>query len=490
MKKFQVLLLLFTFSLTSCVGKNQLKKTRTELLEKEKFRYQLPPDNDAALRPVFPKVKKGTLKNGLQILAVEDNRLPIAQVSLVLKHGSGNDPVGKSGLNYLTAFMLKEGAGKLNALELAEAFANLGTEVSVGANQDMTEISAGVLSSKVGETMALIASMAKEPRFMQADFDRIKSQHQNLLSSYQGIASYVAQTKFLQAAYGEKHPYANPSSGTLQSLSTISLADIKKAHQDNFSASSAALIVVGDVKLGEVESLAKKYFGSFKKTSAKNISIPDPAANAEMRTILVERNDAPQTYIMVGRPLANRYDPDLASFQVLQNILSGSPASRLDANLREAKGWTYGVSASASALRGKGAAVVGSSIQTPFGADALNEMLMEFEKLSTTPVSDDELATAKNNLLQSFAARYSTLAKVANSVADNFAYSLPFNSDEKLYDDLANVSKESIMKVSARAFKKDGLVAVAVGDLEALEPSIAKVSVGKVSVEREAKPNK
>ena len=122
MKKFQALLFLFTLSLTSCVGTSQLKKTRIELLEKEKFRYQLPPDNNVVLRPVFPKVKKSTLKNGLQVLVVEDNRLPIAQVSLALKHGSANDPIGKSGLNYLTALMLKEGAGKLNSKISSSAF--------------------------------------------------------------------------------------------------------------------------------------------------------------------------------------------------------------------------------------------------------------------------------------------------------------------------------------------------------------------------------
>lgn len=486
MKNCQLLLLLFVMTLTSCsVGNKQIRKDRAELLEKELWRNQLPPEGNDAIKPTFPKVLKSSLKNGLQIFVVEDNRLPIAEVSIVLNHGSASDPVGKSGLNYLSAMMLKEGAGSMNSLELAEAFANLGTEVSVSINQDAVDISSGILSSKVGDTMALLAAMVKEPRMEQTDFDRIKFQHQNLLSSYQGVASYVAQIKFLMAAYGEKHPYANPSSGTLKSISNLTLADIKKAHHDNFGASTAALIVVGDVKLKDIEALAKKYFATWKKTVSKPIKIADPSPGKEMRTILVERNDTPQTYVLVGQPVADRKDPDLAALQVLQSILAGSPASRLDNNLREAKGWTYGVSSSANALRGKGPAIVGSSIQMPFGADALNEMLQEFSKLSTTPVTDVELATAKNNLLLSFAARYSTLGKISDSIANNFAYSLPNNSDEKFYDDLEKVSKESIMKVSARIFKKDQLVAVAVGDLEALEPSMGKLSIGKVSVERE-----
>lgn len=485
MKKITLLLLL-TVALTGCTGSKQIRKVREDILQKEQWRNELPAETNEAVRPIFPEVKRAKLKNGLQIMVVEDSRLPIAQVSLVLKHGSANDPLGKSGLNFLTAAMLKEGTNKMTSLELAEAFANLGTEVSVSAVQDVVEISSGVLSSKVPDTMSLIAAMVQNPRMEQADFDRIKFQHINLLSSYQGIASYVAQTKFLQAAYGEKHPYAYPSSGTLKNVSDLTLADIKKAHQDNFGADTAALIVVGDVKLKDVEEQANKYFAHWKKTPSSPLKIVNPAPNKGMRTILVERNDSPQTYVLVGQPVADRYDPDLAALQVLQNILAGSPASRLDANLREAKGWTYGVATSASPLKGKGPALVGSSIQVPYGADALSEMLKEFDKLSTTLVTDVELATAKNNLLRSFAANYSTLAKISDALADKFIYGLSSDSDEKFYDNLAKVSKEDIKKVSARIFNKDQLTAVAVGDLEALEPSMAKASVGKITIEREA----
>ena len=186
--------------------------------------------------------------------------------------------------------------------------------------------------------------------------------------------------------------------------------------------------------------------------------------------------------------MVKQKDHDLAIFNVLQSIIAGSPASRLDAKLREEKGWTYGVTSGINPLLGKGLMIVGTSVQIPFGVDALNEILHEFERLRKEPVTDAELTTAKNGLLRSFAARYSTIGKVASTMVEQFVYSLPANYDETIYDRIAKVSANDILAVSNRALKKENLVAVAVGDLEAMEAAIGKSDMGKVVIEREAKP--
>jgi zinc protease len=485
MKNYLLLLALFLFSCQTLRQKHQ--KAREDIANKESWRFTLPEESKDAIKPVFPAVKRSSLKNGLTILVVEDNRLPIADVSVILKQGAVNDPLGKSGLFHLSSMMLKEGAGNKNSLELAEAIANLGTEVSIHVGKDLVELSAGVLSTKVDDIMSLLSDMVEKPRMEQSDFNRVKLQHQTMLTSQQGGATYVAQTKFLLSAYGEKHPYAYPSTGTINNVKDISLEDVKKTHAKYFGANDAALIVVGNITLEEVEKMASKYFGDWKKTKVKAVKIADPAKPKEMHTVLVERNDSPQTYILVGQPAIKQTDADLASIEVLESIIAGSPASRLGANLREAKGWTYGVASSVSPMRGKGPMLIGTSIQAPFGADALAEILKEFENLSTNLVSDEELFKAQNGILQSFAARYSTLSKVSDEVGNAFVYSLPYDNDEKYYDQISKVDKESIRKACARVFKKDQLVAVAVGDLEALKPAIAKINVGKVSVETEKK---
>ncbi len=238
--------------------------------------------------------------------------------------------------------------------------------------------------------------------------------------------------------------------------------------------------------LSQIASLAKLHFGNWKTTSSVTFKIPDPKPTKEMHTVLVERANSPQTLIVLGQPVATQKDKSLAALEVLQSILAGQPTSRLDENLREAKGWTYGVASGVSPLRGKGPMIVSTSIRVPHGADAIHEILTEFERLRTTPVSDQEIHSAVNGLLNSFAARFSTVGKIANVVANQFVYDLPANRDEILYDDIAKVTKEELQRVANRVLKKEYMTAVAVGDLDAILKPISGMNVGKVSVERDA----
>lgn len=480
-----------TFLVIGCRSIDINKQTaekRDALAQKEAWRNEIPAQEQEPLRPIFPEVTKKVLGNGLTIMVVEDHRLPIAEVSLVLKNGSASDPYGLAGLNHLTAAMLKEGTKSKTALELAEAFSNLGTEVSISVSKDMTQISAAILSSKIDETVGLIADMTRYPRMSDTDFARIKLQHQSTLAAHQGVLAYVAQVSFLEAAYGEKHPYAYPSSGTTSTVTKVTLNDIKKAHQEYFGANNAALIAVGDITLAELEALARKNFGSWKKAPKSLTKIPDPKPSKQMLVKLVARSNSPQTFLLLGQAVANQKDPDLAVMEVFQSIIAGLPTSRLDANLREKKGWTYGVQSSVTPLLGKGPMIVGTSIQVPFGADALNEIMTEFENLKKEPVTDAELQTAKNGLLHSFASRYSTIDKVLGSVADQFVYSLAKNNDEKLYEKIGNVTKKDLQTIANRILKRENMVAVAVGDLETMETPVTKMNMGKVIIERESKP--
>ncbi len=465
-----------------------LATMRDELDKKEQWRHTLPEENQVALKPAFPAVKTSKLKNGLTIMVVEDRRLPIASISLVTKNGSAKDPFGMSGLMHLTGLMLKEGTQTRTSLELAEDFANLGTEVSVTVGKDMANISAAVLSDKVDHVINYLGAMVKTPRMAIEDFERVKLQHQSLLASQQGVLSYVAQTSFLLAAYGEKHPYAYPSAGTVAAISKLNIEDIKKSHQANFGPNVAALIAVGDVSLEQIEALAKQHLGTWNRKATSLATVKDPPTTKRMQTRLVVRAHSPQTYLLLGQPVIAQKDKDLAALQVLQNIIAGAPTSRLDAKLREEKGWTYGVSSGVSPLLGKGPIMIATSVQVPFGADALNEILRAFDQLQKEPVTGSELATAKNGLLHSFAGRFSTVGKVTASLAERFIYGLPANYDEVIFDKIAQVSAEDIMAVSKRVLKKDTIVAVAVGDLEAIEEPIAKSDVGNVTIERETMP--
>lgn len=481
---FWSLITLIFSACTTVKPKPSALSPREELIAKEEWRYKLPEAEFAPVKPHFPQVKEQKLKNGLTVMVVEDHRLPIAEVGLAWKNGSALDPIGKAGLQHLSALMLKEGTAKMTSLELAEAFANLGTEVSVGAGKDLSFISAGVLADKVDDAMALMAAMAQKPRFAPADFARVRLQQQHSVSADMSSPAYVAQVKFLMAAYGDKHPYAYPSAGTEKTVENIKLADVKNAHRTNFGPNNAALIVIGDVTMEHVLAWANNYFGSWKHIKNPLRPLPVPKKSNQMRTILVSRPTLPQTFLLIGQPVAAQLDPDLATYEVFQHIIAGMPTSRLGMNLRESKGWTYGVGSSLVPLRTEGPLFVSTSIQVPYGADALSEILNEFENLKKNPVSQAELNSAKNGLLHSFASRFNTLKQIATDVWQNFVYDRPRNSDEILYDQISAVSPEKILAVANKALKKEHMVAVAVGELEVMEIPLATMDVGQVIVEK------
>lgn len=483
----KIFLCLLVIAVTGCksVQVNSHHSAREKLIQEEQWRSQLPLGEQPAVTPVFPKALTYVLKNGLSVYVVEDHRLPIAQVRLVFKNGSAQDPIGQSGLQNLTTLMLKEGTKELSSLGLAEAFAQLGTEVNVGVTKDFSQVSVNVLSNKIDDAVKLMAAMVQEPRMEKADFDRVTSQLEGALTSDEGVPSYVAQVSFLMAAYGPQHPYAYPSKGTLKSLSLLDLARVKAAHHQNFGPNNAALIIVGDAKLADVKKLAKSIFGSWKKINYHPAKIAAPLAKKQMETHLVSRPHTPQTYVLVGQPVATAQDKDLAALEVFQGILVGLPSSRLDGNLRERKGWTYGVGSMINPLRGLGPMMISTSIQVPFGADALGELLKEFELLKKEPVSDEELKAAREGLLHSFASRYATVEKIGGNIANRFVYDLPSDNEEKYYNKIQAVSKEDIMAIAKRVFNSEKMVAVAVGELEVMQVPLGTMNVGKVIVDKE-----
>ncbi len=492
MKKF-LIVLVPVFGMLGCVSTSlnkNLAKEREALIEAEQWRRDLPSIEQQPVKPKFPHVKTHVLANGLTIYVMEDQRIPIAQVRLAFKNGSGMDPIGKAGLHNLTGLMLKEGTKKFSSLEIAEAFANLGTELTVGTSKDSTEFFSDVLSSKVDDVMTFLAQIVQEPRFANDDFERVKYRQQQVVAADQAVAAYAAQVSFLMAAYGANHPYAYPSKGDLRTLTHIDLEHVKKTYHESFGPNNAALIVVGDVTMSQVKKLAKKLFANWRPLKKFSFKVAPIIAKKEMETHLVARSGMPHTFLLVGQPVATAKDKDLATLEVFQQLLAGLPSSRLDANLREKKGWTYGVSSLVNPLLGPGPMMTSTSIQVPFGSEALAEILNEFENLKTTPVSDEELKAAKEGIQYSFASRYNTVEKNASSIARNFVYDLKANHDELFYEQIGQVTKEKIMNAAKRIFNRSSMVAVAVGDVEVMQVPLAKMKVGRIIVDNDAAPQK
>lgn len=481
MKTIVKYLAIFTaLMLTNCKTAN-LNKIRNQLDKKEQWRYQMPQFGDLAAKPNFPKIKSTKLANGLQIFVVEDHKLPIAQISINFKLGSANDPANKAGLNYLTVNMLKEGTKDKSSLELAEEFANLGTDMSVGINKDMSYIQCDIMSDKTPEIFKLISSVLINPRFAQEDFSRIKAKTLDAITANEGMQSYVAQANFLRLAY-DRHPYAHPTMGLKKNVEKISLADVKIAHKNNFAANNAAIIAVGDVTLSQIVTEANKYFSLLKPKTFKQQNITYPKNHQRMQTKIVNRENSPQTYMIVGQPAVTHKDKDLAVIEVLNSILAGLPTSRLGSKLREEKGWTYGVHSYTNPLQHKGPIMISTSIKTSHAVEGLSEILKEINKMKTSEVSREELLTAKSGLINSFISRYATLGNISNIITQKFIYSLRDRYDEDYFNAIKNVSAADILRVANKIFDKKNMTAIMVGAVDNIKLD-SKVDIGNVIID-------
>lgn len=480
MKSLLFLLISFFLCMPACVSinKNKLMNAQRDALDKEEqWRYEIPTHESKHQKPIFPEIIKKELSNGLNVFVLPDHKLPIATITVTFKSGSRFDKKNKAGTFVLLGLMLKEGTKNLSSLELAESFANLGSELSVTTYLDKIIVSADVMSQNIPQVIDLISDVVQNPKFLDEDFTRVKLTLINNLQSMESVPAYLARKEFSKAAYGNEHPYSNSIINNPKDLELVTLDDIKAAHAEHFGANNAALIAVGDVDFAILKENSQKLFTWSKKVNDSQI-IKDPISPKSMQTILVSQAKTPQTYLFVGQlgPSINNQKAR-ASLDILQTIAASIPTSRLGANLREAKGWTYGVQSEFTPLLSRSIFGFSTSIQVPYGVDALVEMQKEFEKLQTTMVSEEELSSAKSSVLMSFNTLYETLSSSSLAISNKFVYGKELNYESKYYDEINAITQADVMQAAKEYLAKDNMVVVAVGDTEVMSVPLKKMSM-------------
>lgn len=480
MKSLLFLLISFFLCMPACVSinKNKLINAQRDALDKEEqWRYDVPINETKSQKPIFPQIIKKQLSNGLSVFVLPNNNLPIATISVAFKSGSRFDKKNKAGMFVLLGLMLKEGTKNLSSLELAESFANLGSELSVSTYLDKIIVSADVMSQNIPQVIDLISDVVQNPKFLDEDFTRVKLTLINSLESMQSVPSYVARREFFKVAYGDEHPYSNSIINNPKDLELVTLDDIKAAHTEHFGANNAALIAVGDVDFASLKKNSQKLFTWSKKVNNSQV-IKDPKLATSMQTVLIPQARTPQTYLFVGQLGPSLNDEKArASLDILQTIAASMPTSRLGANLREAKGWSYGVQSEFTPLLSRSVFAFNTSIQVPYGVDALVEMQKEFEKLQTTMVSEEELKSAKSSVLMSFNTLYETLSSSSLAISNKFVYDKDLNYESKYYDEISNITQADVMKAAKEYLSNSHMIAIAVGESEVMAVPLKKMNM-------------
>ena len=323
--------------------------------------------------------------------------MPVVQANLVVLSGSGDDPAGKFGVANLTAAMLVEGAGSRSALEIADAVDFLGADLVANGGSDGSAVRLHVPVARLAEALPIMADVALRPTFPNDELLRLRAERLTTVIQARDDPETIGQLAFARVLYGTTHRYGTAQAGAAQTIQSLTVDDVRAFYTSVYRPNNAALLVVGDVTADRVVPLLETHFGKWQAQgpAPQHAALPTPPMPAARQIYLVDKPGAPQSQIRIGWVGVPRSTPDFFPIQVMNTVLGGAFSSRLNLNLREKHGYTYGASSLFDMRIAAGPFVAAAGIQTDKTADALKEFFNELTAIGQ-PVPADELSRAKH----------------------------------------------------------------------------------------------
>jgi predicted Zn-dependent peptidase len=431
----------------------------------------------------LPRIQKQQLSNGLPVWIVELHEVPVAQVNLVVKSGSADDPTGKYGVASLTTAMLTEGAGSRSSLEIADAIEFLGASITTGSSTDASAVRLHAPVARLADALPLMADVALRPTFPEADFNRLRQQRLTSLLQARDDPSTIAALAFSRVLYGTAHRYGTATMGTTATLRGFTPADLRAFYDATFRSDNATLIVVGDVTPAGVIPLLESSFGSWKPATASasaRVRQPAPPARTRREVFIVDKPNTAQSQLRVGIVGVPRSTPDYFPLQVMNTILGGAFSSRLNLNLREEHGYTYGAFSSFDMRLLAGPFSAGAGVQTDKTSESLQEVFKELNGM-LQPVPADELARAKNYVSLRFPAGFETTGDISRRLEEVLVYGLPDDYFSRYVQNIEAVTAADVQRVAKQYLAPDRVAVVVVGDRNTVEPGIRALNLGPIT---------
>jgi predicted Zn-dependent peptidase len=429
----------------------------------------------------FPAIEKSTLPNGLRVWTVHHAQVPLVSFTLLVRRGAAADPAGKEGLAAFTADMLDEGSGTLSAIEVHEALAKLGAQFDTDIGSDATVASVAVLSRFAPRALALLSDIVVRPAMRDADFARVRQLRLHRLTQVKDMPAAVADRAFLKLLYGS-HPYGHAPTGTESSLSAITLDDVRAFHARAIRPSAATLLAVGDCDHAEIARVASEAFADWNGGGDSELSgggsLPSSA-----RVNVVARAGAPQSELRIGQVAVGRDTPDYHPLVVANTILGGQFVSRINLNLREDKGLTYGARTAFEFRRLSGPFVLQASVETKGTARAVEESIGEIAGIrGPRPVTGAELELGIAALTRGYARNFETAEQIGRAALQLALYDLPDDYFEQFVPRIERVTSDDVSDVMTRHLDPARLTTLVVGDLDQVGAELGRLGLGVPAV--------
>jgi zinc protease len=438
-----------------------------------------------AAEPGFdpPRVQKGVLRNGLEVLVVEDHKLPVVNLALVIKSGWASDPENRPGAASLTSELLDEGTATRSALQIAEEVKMLGADMSTVSSFDASYVNMAILKKQMDKGLRLLSDIVTHPGFPGDELERQRQIYLGRIKQEAMEPNTNALKVYYRTLYGPDHPYAQPytGSGTESSIKALTRDDLKKYWEMVYHPNNAAVVVVGDVTLKEMTSKLEAVFKDWMPKDVPAVAISAIKPLPVTKIFLVDKPGAAQSVVIAGNPGLERSSPDYFALQVMNTALGGKFTSRINLNLREEKGYTYGARSYFTSTRSTGAFLVSAPVHTQYTKETVVEIDRELRGIcGEKPLSAEELQDCRNYLIKGFAQRFSSTGWVAGQLADQVKFGLPDDYLRRYIPSVQAVAAASAESVAKKYVHPGALLYVIVGDVAKIEPGLRDLKIGEI----------
>jgi len=437
-----------------------------------------PLPNEPAFTPPVPVERK--LKNGAEVLVVENHALPLVAVDVVIQSGVDREPLDRRGLSGFVADMLLEGTKTKSALDIETARERLAAQLSTGGGLETMTVHLNALKETLPDALALLADVVENPAFKSEDIERVRGIELTNLTAKKGSPGALARDSFAKVLWGVKNPWGLPAGGTPESIKAINGKDLARFHQTYFVPNNAVISVAGDITPDEAVAALEKVFSGWKRgavPAAKAAPLPDASARA---IYLTDLPTGSQSQVFIGWRAPKASAPELLPLQVANTVLGGLFSSRLNMNLREDKAYTYGANSRLGAYRDVGTFTASGGIVAAHTADAVTEFQKELQRMKTDTISDEEFARAKEAIIRSLPSQLETNDALASAMASLVELRRPLDYYAKLPERVRALQKAEVVAAIQKFLDPDHWPVIIVGPKSQSFDKLKALGIGDV----------
>jgi zinc protease len=453
------------------------KTTESDVDRSQLPRPGAPPQTD------FPEINRTTLPNGLKVLLSRRSSVPLLNLNLLVDAGWAADPQAVPGVASLAMDMLDEGTSSRSALEISEEMDQLGARLRTNSELDLSSVSLSVLKSNLDSALEIYADVILNPAFPEQEFKRLQRQRLARIQREKNDPRQMVLRVFPPLLYGRDHPYGNSftGTGTEETVARLTHEDLIRFYETWFKPNNATLLVVGDTTLEEIVAKLSLHFLDWEAEPVRARNIPTVEQPSQTDVYLLHRPGAVQSMIYAIQVAPPANNPDEIAIETMNHILGGTFTSRVNMNLREDKGWSYGARTSLLDARGQRPFIVRAPVQTDRTQESMAEIVKELKGIiAERPPTEEEFVKIRENRILRLPGSWETLSEVGDSLEDLIRFGLPDDYYETYPRKLRNLKLAEVSLAARRLIDVDRLLWVVVGDLSRIEKGIRQLNLGQI----------